>query len=1118
VATASNGTWFAFDVTSVVTNAVANGGKVSLRFQMLNDTNLIFGTSEAYTLIGFKTTETAPSLDLCTGPSATLDENMPTKVANWYGTEAGNAGNTPTGVATSGVGSNTNGASLTVGMTVDASTTNFTRGGFDFDVSGLNAITNATLNLYLSGTAAPSYDLAVYAKTVNAELGTNNMLAGAAFSDSGYADTGLRMATNSATGWYAFDVTSVVTNAVANGGNVSFRFQMLNDTNLTFGTANSYTISSFKTTATAPYLDLYTPPATRQYNDWLNVRDFGATGNGTTDDSASIQAAIDAALEPDGLRIVYLPAGTYRLASPVYLASGIRILGAEDEQSILLAGNTMESMLGTRFEEDVANGNMAVERIVFNGGADQNYSVGKALNLGNVFGSVFNDLVFTNLAGVAIRKHDDAGGGVHWACKFKGITIYIADPDSYAVEDVRGDKILHRVTIDGGKGYLVGNAGYPRFSECIFRNSSSNGVTVSEDKGGQFYNCRFTGNSGYGIAFNGSGTTPGAYSGRMQVSDSVFSSNSMSDVLLDGYHTALFYNCQFQTPTPLTVLDPDQIVIAECCFAGSNQFLPQPVGMVLHSNLYDSTNFPAFSFNEKLDLPLTYLPEDKTHVINVRSWGAKGDGVTDDTDIIQDAIDVAPQGTTVHLPAGQYALSSPLVLKSGTILQGVSKSATSLIPYRQLLDTALTGPGGGMISNIVVGHLAITPVVGKNLNTGARFDHVSGLFFDDVSIGDRNAGLETGTLNHCLELGPRSEGAQFIWGFIGSAREESLVLEGRDYIFAFGTLANRAGTGIRINGADGALFYGMVCDHTAGTNVIVTQSQNIDFVAMAWDFIYGGNTVYCESSEQLEFVGCNINAHAFAGFAFKDSSEIEVLGLMSNIVLYDRTLADLGGNTNLSVQGCIITRSNNCPDFTWEGNLNGISQAYPGIPEVPGKIQAENYDFGNSYEAWRDSSANLNTGGAVYRVPADAVDVGVNTNDWTYYITDISDREFLTYTFRTENEGDYRVRLRVRSNGGERGELKVLLDDPGFMIKHQGFDFYTLTEDPVVTVPDTLGEWEYIPVLDKHLTPGTHILFLDFKKGNFDLDSIWIEEYSASKKGGFIFIISGKNAIPPASE
>jgi hypothetical protein len=189
----------------------------------------------------------------------TLDENTSTNVANWYGTEAGIASGTPTGVATSGVGSNTNISTLVVGMVVNATATNLTRSGLDFDVSGQQTTTNATLKLYLSGKTSPSYDLAVYAKTTGGSLHVSATTAKTALYESGYVDTGLRIAKTTANGtWFAFDVTSYVTNAVANGGIASFRFQMLNDTNLTFGTANSYTISSFKTIATAPSLELYT--------------------------------------------------------------------------------------------------------------------------------------------------------------------------------------------------------------------------------------------------------------------------------------------------------------------------------------------------------------------------------------------------------------------------------------------------------------------------------------------------------------------------------------------------------------------------------------------------------------------------------------------------------------------------------------------------------------------------------------------------------------------------------------------------------------------------------------------------------------------------------------------
>ena len=45
---------------------------------------------------------------------------------------------------------------------------------------------------------------------------------------------------------------------------------------------------------------------------WINVREHGARGDGITDDTASVQAAIDAC--PSG-GTVYFPSGTYLLKS-----------------------------------------------------------------------------------------------------------------------------------------------------------------------------------------------------------------------------------------------------------------------------------------------------------------------------------------------------------------------------------------------------------------------------------------------------------------------------------------------------------------------------------------------------------------------------------------------------------------------------------------------------------------------------------------------------------------------------------------------------------------------------------------------------------------------------------
>jgi polygalacturonase len=43
---------------------------------------------------------------------------------------------------------------------------------------------------------------------------------------------------------------------------------------------------------------------------WINVRDFGAAGEGAPDDRAAIQAAINACVAAGG-GVVYFPEGTY---------------------------------------------------------------------------------------------------------------------------------------------------------------------------------------------------------------------------------------------------------------------------------------------------------------------------------------------------------------------------------------------------------------------------------------------------------------------------------------------------------------------------------------------------------------------------------------------------------------------------------------------------------------------------------------------------------------------------------------------------------------------------------------------------------------------------------------
>ena len=71
------------------------------------------------------------------------------------------------------------------------------------------------------------------------------------------------------------------------------------------------------------------------------------------------------------------------------------------------------------------------------------------------------------------------------------------------------------------------------------------------------------------------------------------------------------------------------------------------------------------------------LADRFSDVINVKDYGAKGNGTDDDTDAIQAAINDA-NGSVVYFPNGTYAISTTLVVPSNTSLVGETRENTIL--------------------------------------------------------------------------------------------------------------------------------------------------------------------------------------------------------------------------------------------------------------------------------------------------------------------------------------------------------------------------------------------------------------------------------------------------------
>ncbi|HUJ72923.1 MAG TPA: glycosyl hydrolase family 28-related protein [Verrucomicrobiae bacterium] len=103
------------------------------------------------------------------------------------------------------------------------------------------------------------------------------------------------------------------------------------------------------------------------------------------------------------------------------------------------------------------------------------------------------------------------------------------------------------------------------------------------------------------------------------------------------------------------------------------------------------------------------LPPAETWV-NVRSLGAKGDGVTDDTAVIQEAI---AKHRAIYLPSGRYRVTDTIALRPDTVLIGLHPYATQIV----VLDSTPAFDGIGAPKPLLE-----TPQGGTNIITGIGLD------------------------------------------------------------------------------------------------------------------------------------------------------------------------------------------------------------------------------------------------------------------------------------------------------------------------------------------------------------------------------------------------------------
>lgn len=229
----------------------------------------------------------------------------------------------------------------------------------------------------------------------------------------------------------------------------------------------------------AGQLMFYQPRGATSGSLYFNVIDFGAVGDGVTDDTAAIQAAINAANPRGG--IVYFPRGDYLISSGLTVDNSLAVTGPQPDDYFARKA----SMMGD---------GMASSRIL---GAAGNYTMLTMIG-GNVNAVISQQF----LRGLTFEKADKTGKVVSFdnMAYFSVENCYFSGGDEVAnISDCVVVKFESSFFMFGNKGMraFYSNAAHPNaltFSSCVWAGNTTYGAQFVEPTTLNIYGGSFEGN------------------------------------------------------------------------------------------------------------------------------------------------------------------------------------------------------------------------------------------------------------------------------------------------------------------------------------------------------------------------------------------------------------------------------------------------------------------------------------------------------------------------------------------------------------------------------------------------------------------------------------------------
>lgn len=407
------------------------------------------------------------------------------------------------------------------------------------------------------------------------------------------------------------------------------------------------------------------------FQSWVNLKkDYGAAGNGSSDDTSALQKALDDLGQGNNSRVLYIPAGTYLISRNVILnpMAKIGIVGEDPRRSIIKwngpNGGNLLTLSGVAYSK--------INRLTFDGNRKASVLVDEAWSgSGNYFDNMdeYADDIFQN-AEMGIRG-GNLGAGANesavWRCQFLNLTksgISLQNPNAldWSIYDSYFENNYTGLTnqISGANGSVGGNFQVYR---SVFKNSSFADIDMGPTEFFAFRNNISIGSNYFFHSYAvGTPAAPLTFEG-----NTIIDPKSGAILALTPGSVSLLNNTIRSSISGTVHLSESWSGKTGTTIALGNTFtnakaldVPAPQKLIdLNNKVVDPSSVPTPS----VSLPVP-LPNYNRQVFEVPAGS--------NADSIQDSINKASQAgnrAVVHLPSGTYPINKTLIIPSGSDIQ-----------------------------------------------------------------------------------------------------------------------------------------------------------------------------------------------------------------------------------------------------------------------------------------------------------------------------------------------------------------------------------------------------------------------------------------------------------------